>query len=206
MIRPYFPIAYQSEQYLKAAKETAVNQRRETAAGLQISCSGCEFVNLCVAPFPCKVFRFAPYSALHILRAFTAFEVPVKSCSANVHKRQLRFQLENGKLVSVSVSVFCSSAECKALLLQVLLRRFPKGFFFGTHRVEKLRRWTTLSTSRNGTRLFLATENANQTEFQTRNGTFLAENPANFRNGNHWPPNTPERGQNTPKRGHECTK
>lgn len=196
MIRPYFPIAYQSDQYLKAAKETAVTQRRETAAGLQISCAGCEFVNLCVAPFPCKAFRFAPYSALHILRAFTAFEVPVKSCSANVHKRQLRFQLENGKLVSVGVSVFCSSAECKALLLQVLLRRFPKGLFFGTHRTEKLRRWTTLSTSRNGTCIFLATENANQTEFQTRNGTFSAENPSNFRNGNHWVPNNPGMGQN----------
>lgn len=206
MIRPYFPIAYQSEQYLKAAKETAVNQRRETVTGLQISCSGCEFVNLCVAPFPCKAFRFAPYSALHILRAFAAFEIPVKSCSANVHKRQLCFQLENGKVVSVSVSVFCSSAECKALLLQVLLRRFPKGMFFGTHRTEKLRRWLTLSTSRNGTRLFLATENENQTEFQTRNGTFLAENPANFRNGIRRSPNTPERGQSTPKMGHKYPK
>lgn len=206
MIRPYFPIAYQSEQYLKAAKETAVNQRRETATGLQISCAGCEFVNLCVAPFPCKVFRFAPYSALHILRVFSAFEISVKSCSANVHKRQLRFQLENGKLVSVSVSVFCSSAECKALLLQVLLRRFPKGLFFGTHRTEKLRRWTTLLTSRNGNCLFLDSENANQTEFQTRNGTFLAENPFNFRNGNHWAPNTPEKGQNTQKKGHKYPK
>ena len=191
MIRPNFPIAYQSEQYLKAAKETAVNQQREMAAGLQISCSGCEFVNLCVAPFPCKAFPFSPYSALHILRAFSDFEIPVKSCSANVCKRQFRFQLENGKLVSIAVSVFCNSAESKTLLLQVLLRRFPKGFFFGTHRVEKLRRWLTLPTSRNVDCPFLATENANQTEFQTRNETFLAENPPNFRNGNHWAPNNP---------------
>lgn len=206
MIYPHFPIAYQSEQTIKAAKETAVNLRREMTTGLQVSCAGCDFVNLCVTPLPCKAFPFCPYSALHILRAFALFEIPVKSCTANVRRRQLQFQLENGKLLSVAVSVFCNSAESKVTLSQVLLRRFPKGFFFGTHRIQKLSRWQTMTASNKGIRPLLALPNENQTNFQKGNETFLTENPPQFRNENRWAETIPERGQNTPKMGHKYCK
>lgn len=206
MIYPHFPIAYQSEQTIKAAKETAVNLRREMTTGLQVSCAGCDFVNLCVTPLPCKAFPFCPYSALHILRAFALFEIPVKSCTANVRRRQLQFQLENGKLLSVAVSVFCSPEESKVLLFQVLLRRFPEGFFFGNHRIRKLHRWKTLTDSSNGNCPLFVLQNENPTELQTRNETFHTEIAPNFCNGNRWAPNTPERGQNTPKMGHKYYK